>query len=46
MKFYLCFYGQVNSLLLKQSIASEWASKHPGSNIYFAGDVTFEPFKH
>ena len=27
-KFDLCYYGQVNSLRLKSSIASKWASKH------------------
>ena len=38
-KFGLCYYGQVNSLLLKSSVSSKWASKHLcGGNIYFAGD--------
>ena len=27
-KFDLCYYGQVNSLRLKSSVASKWASKH------------------
>ena len=27
-KFDLCYYGQVNSLRLKKSVASKWASKH------------------
>ena len=27
-KFDLCYYGQVNSLGLKTSVASKWASKH------------------
>ena len=40
-KFDFCYYGQVNSLRLKSSVASKWASKTPcGSNIYFAGDGT------
>ena len=26
-KFELCYYGQVNSLRLKSSVASKWASK-------------------
>ena len=33
-KFDLCYYGQVNSLRLKSSVASKW------SHIYFAGDGT------
>ena len=28
-KFDFCYYGQVNSLRLKLSVASKWASKHP-----------------
>ena len=40
-KFDFCYYGQVNSLRLKSSIASKWASKHLwGGIIYFAGDGT------
>ena len=35
-----CYYGQVNSLRLKSSVASKWASKHLWGNIYFAGDGT------
>ena len=27
-KFDLCYYGQVNSLRLKSSVASKWARKH------------------
>ena len=27
-KFDLCYYGQVNSLRLKSSVASKWAGKH------------------
>ena len=27
-KFDLCYYGQVNSLRLKSSVASKWASEH------------------
>ena len=27
-KFDFCYYGEVNSLRLKSSVASEWASKH------------------
>ena len=27
-KFDLCYYGQVNSLRLKSSVATKWASKH------------------
>ena len=34
-KFDFCYYGQVNSLRLKSSVASKWAS---GGFIYFAGD--------
>ena len=36
-KFDFCYYGQVNSLRLKSSVASKWASKHLLDNIYFAG---------
>ena len=38
---YICYYGQVNSLCLKSSVASKWASKHLKGNIYFAGDGKF-----
>ena len=27
-KFDFCYYGQVNSLWLKSSVVSKWASKH------------------
>ena len=27
-KFDFCYYGQVNSLRLKSSVVSKWASKH------------------
>ena len=43
-KFDFCYYGQVNSLRLKSSVASKWASKHLWGNIYFAGDGTFHCF--
>ena len=36
-KFALSYYGQVNSVRLKSSVASIWASKHLWDNIYFAG---------
>ena len=39
-KFDFCYYGKVNSLRLKSSVASKWASKHLGGIIYFAGDDT------
>ena len=39
-KFDLCYYGQVNSLWLKSSVASKWATNTIGGNIYFAGDGT------
>ena len=32
---WLCYYGQVNSLRLKSSVASKWASKHLWGTIYF-----------
>ena len=35
-KFDLCYYGQVNSLRLKSSVASKWASKH----LWGGGGVT------
>ena len=34
-------YVQVNSLPLKSSVASEWASKHVWGTIYFAVDGTY-----
>ena len=34
-KFELCYYGEVNSLRLKSSVVSKWASKHIGDNIFF-----------
>ena len=38
-KFDLCYYGQVNSLRLKYSVASQNGQVNTfGSNIYFAGD--------
>ena len=38
----MLLYGQVNSLRLKSSVASKWASKTFGDNIFlFAGDVIF-----
>ena len=37
-KFDFCYYGQVNSLRLKSSAASKWASEHLWGNIYFSGD--------
>ena len=37
-KFELCYYGQVNSLRLKSSVVSKWAS---GGSIYFSGDYTY-----
>ena len=40
-KFDICYYGQVNSLRLKSSVASKRASKHLWGNIYFAGDGTY-----
>ena len=39
-KFDFCYYGQVNSLRLKSSVASEWAR----GNFYFAGDGTYKCF--
>ena len=42
-KFDLCYYGQVNSLWLKSSVASKWASKLLWGNIYFAGNGTRTP---
>ena len=39
-KIDLCYYGQVNSLRLKSSVALKWATNTFGSNIYFAGDGT------
>ena len=42
-KFDACYYGQVNSLRLKSSVASKWASEHfQGSITYFAGDGTWK----
>ena len=35
-KFDFCYHGQVNSLQLKSSAASKWASKHLWNIIYFA----------
>ena len=38
-----CYYGQVNSVQIKSSVDSKWASKHlwgGGGTIYFAGDGT------
>ena len=44
-KFDLCYYGQVNSLRLKSSVASKWANKYLWGNTYFAGDGTYAPFR-
>ena len=41
-KFDFCYYGQVNSLQLKSSVVSKWASKRLWSNIYFAGGGTLD----
>ena len=41
-KFDFCYYGQVNLLRLKLSVASKWASKHLWGTIYFAGDGIFD----
>ena len=40
-KFDLCYYGQVNLLLLKSSASSKWQVNTFWGNIYFAGDGTF-----
>ena len=41
-KIDFCYYGQVNSLRLKSSVASKWASNTTfGGAFYFAGDGTF-----
>ena len=37
---WLCYCGQVNSVRLKTSLSSKWASKHLLGIIYFAGDGT------
>ena len=37
---WLCYYGQVNSLRLKSSVASKWASNTFAGTINFAGDGT------
>ena len=39
-KLDLCYYGQVNSLRQKSSLALKWVSEHFWRNIYFAGDST------
>ena len=40
-KFDFCYYGQVNSLRLKSSVATKRASTNTfGGTIYFAGDGT------
>ena len=42
-KLDLCYYGQVNSLRLKSSVASKWAIKHlwgTGGYHYFDADGT------
>ena len=41
-KFDLCYYGQVNSLRLKSSVASKWPVNTFRGNIYSAGDGTFQ----
>ena len=38
-KFGICYYGQVNLLRLKLSVALKKASKHFWGNIYFAAIV-------
>ena len=40
-KFDLCYYGQINSLRLKSSVASKWQANTYGGNIYFAVDGTY-----
>ena len=40
MKFDFCYYGQVNSLRLKSSVALKWASKNIWGTIYFTVDST------
>ena len=40
-KFDLCYYGQVNSLRLKSSVASKGQVNPFGGNTYFAGVGTF-----
>ena len=35
------FYGQVNSILIKSSAASKWATKHLWGYICFADDDTY-----
>ena len=44
-KFDLCYYGQVNSLWLKSSVAWKWAKNTCGGNIYFAGDGTYSIYE-
>ena len=39
-KFDLCYYGQVNSLRLQSSVASNGPVNNFGGNIYYAGDGT------
>ena len=39
-KFDICYYGQVNLLRLKSSVASKWARKHLWGNNYFAVNGT------
>ena len=41
-KFVLCYYGQVNLLLLISSVALKWVNTYiPIPEIYFAGDGTY-----
>ena len=37
---WFCYYGQINSLRLKSSVASKWERKHFWGTIYFAVDGT------
>ena len=43
-KFDLCYYGQVNSIRLKSSVASNGQVNTFGGNIYFAVDGTSEKY--
>ena len=40
-KFDMYYYGQVNSLRLKSSLASKWQVNTSGDTIYFAVDSTY-----
>ena len=41
-KFDLCYYGQVNSLRLKSSVASKRANNHLRGTIYLLAIVNIE----